>query len=395
MNRSLRIACAVVVVLVVAPAFAQTYTWNTTSSGNWNTAGNWSPGLPTSGTATSLNFGGSTTLTATNNMGNFTLNSLNLNNTAGTTTLSSGTLTFASSGSTTPTINMTGAGTTVIAGSLSVTNPLTINVSAGAGPLWLASNGNTADSIWGSANITINNSSTSTVWFPEAGGWTGNLYVNSGYVESAATSGDLFSDTTILNVAAGATFNFNSNGETMGGIAGAGTINGNANMTFSGTGNRTFSGSIQGNALVTQDVAFTLALTGSNTFTGGLTVSLGTVQLGNASAVPNSTVTVSVTNGLTFNTNGGAISAFNLGGLAGASNFSLTDVSGYAANLSIGGDNATTVYTGQLSGIGSLTKVGTGRLTISGSDSYTGATTITNGTLQLGNANAVQQTHSR
>ena len=52
----------------------------------------------------------------------------------------------------------------------------------------------------------------------------------------------------------------------------------------------------------------------------------------NANAVQNSTVTVSANNSLLFNTNSGAITTFNVGGLAGSGNVSLADGS-YALTL--------------------------------------------------------------
>lgn len=220
MNRSIRAACAVAVVLFAAPAFAATYTWNTTNSGNWNVASNWySSVAPTSSSATSLYFGGGATLTATNNItNNFNLNALNFNNTAGTTTLSGDSLQFVSNGSTAPTITMSGAGTAMIAGNLVISTTSSLTVNATAGTLWLGTSTN-GGAFTGSANIIINNTSGNVVWIPDVNAWSGSLYVNSGYVEAADTGGDLFGNSTILNVAANATFDFNTNGESMGGIA--------------------------------------------------------------------------------------------------------------------------------------------------------------------------------
>jgi autotransporter-associated beta strand protein len=49
--------------------------------------------------------------------------------------------------------------------------------------------------------------------------------------------------------------------------------------------------------------------------------------------------------------------------------------------LSIGGNNGSTTYSGTLSGGGSLTKNGTGTLTLSASNTYSGLTTVSGGTL--------------
>ena len=63
-------------------------------------------------------------------------------------------------------------------------------------------------------------------------------------------------------------------------------------------------------------------------------------------------------NALTFNS---SITNFTLGGLTNSGNLSLLDSGSTAINLSVGNNNATTTYSGVLSGTsGSLTKVGTG-----------------------------------
>ena len=161
-------------------------------------------------------------------------------------------------------------------------------------------------------------------------------------------------------------------------------------LTLQGSNGGTISGIIQNNQIAaasTAAVALTKAgagtwiLSGANTYTGTTTISAGALQLGNANAVQNSTVSIGVTNGLTF---AGSIGTFNLGGLSGASNLLLDDGAA-AVTLSVGANNANTTYSGSLSEVSgsALTKVGTGTLTLSGSSTYTGATSISNGTLSL------------
>ena len=62
-----------------------------------------------------------------------------------------------------------------------------------------------------------------------------------------------------------------------------------------------------------------------------------------------------------------------MGVLAGAGNFALTDTAAGNVILSVGAANANTTYSGVMSGGGQLTKVGTGVLTLSGVNTYTGA----------------------
>src|SRR5207302_7682129 len=60
-----------------------------------------------------------------------------------------------------------------------------------------------------------------------------------------------------------------------------------------------------------------------------------------------------------------------------------------AATLTTGSDGTSTAYNGIIAGSGGLTKEGAGTLTLGGNNSYSGITSITGGTLQMGIANAL------
>jgi fibronectin-binding autotransporter adhesin len=114
------------------------------------------------------------------------------------------------------------------------------------------------------------------------------------------------------------------------------------------------------------------------------------LQLGNAMALQNSTLDLetgdnSGQGGLEFSTNS---TSYTLGGLMGGSPVALADTSSNPIALSVGNNNQSTTYSGTFSGGGSLTKIGTGTLTLSGaSNNYTGsgATTVTSGLLVASN----------
>jgi autotransporter-associated beta strand protein len=94
---------------------------------------------------------------------------------------------------------------------------------------------------------------------------------------------------------------------------------------------------------------------------------------------------------LNYDNQGGVFSfgqstALVLGGLKGLQNLALTNAAAAPVILSVGGNNANTVYGGAFSGAGSLIKQGTGVFTLSGSSTFTGATAVNAGKLVVNGA---------
>ena len=114
------------------------------------------------------------------------------------------------------------------------------------------------------------------------------------------------------------------------------------------TSSVTFSGVVANGGLTT--AGNTLVLTVANTYTGATTINSGTLQIGSGGTGGSIDSTSSVTN------NGALIYNRN---------------NSFSASYAIGGT-------------GTLEKQGNGTLTLTGSNGYTGATTITAGTLQVG-----------
>ena len=75
--------------------------------------------------------------------------------------------------------------------------------------------------------------------------------------------------------------------------------------------------------------------------------------------------------------------AFNIGGLAGTDNLNLQDNGYNPVSLTVGGNNASTVYTGVLSGPGSLTITGSGTLNLNAAETLTGPVNVNSGVLEL------------
>lgn len=169
----------------------------------------------------------------------------------------------------------------------------------------------------------------------------------------------------------------------------------------------TFTGNIgdggAGHTLTVGGSSNTFILSGSNTYGGG-TIIAGTVQLGSSTALPvNGNVTLGSAarlGNLTTNASGilrlnghsaeiGALTTDGTGASNAVSNGSVT-----AATLTIGGGDATSTFSGTLSNGGSgalsVAKIGSGTITLSAANAHSGTTTISGGILQLGNANAAQ-----
>ncbi len=126
-----------------------------------------------------------------------------------------------------------------------------------------------------------------------------------------------------------------------------------------------------------------LTLTGADTFNGPTNITAGTLILGNGLALQNSTLNLTINNSVQFSP---GVTPFTLGGLSGGANLLLQDTAAGAVVISVGNNNANTSYSGVLSdgGVGSgLAKIGTGSLTLTAAQTYTGPTAVNGGTLAL------------
>ncbi|MEK7780220.1 MAG: autotransporter-associated beta strand repeat-containing protein [Verrucomicrobiota bacterium] len=161
------------------------------------------------------------------------------------------------------------------------------------------------------------------------------------------------------------------------------TVDTSANdYTFAG------SGQIAGTASLTKQSAGVLTLQMANTYAGGTVVNNGTVRIGanNAiSAVGSGDVTVNSPGVIDLN-------GFNntVNGLLG--NGTIDNQSGGASVLTVGNNDDGGTFSGVLantSGTLALTKIGTGQVTLTAANTYTGPTVVSAGTLQVQHANAL------
>ena len=137
-----------------------------------------------------------------------------------------------------------------------------------------------------------------------------------------------------------------------------------------------------------------LSLNAANTYTGTTAANTGTIRLGNATALGTAAGDTQIGSAGSIDLNGQTIGAepVTMGGAGNGGNGSIINSNATAASLSgtigllnnstIGGANAITL-SGIISGGFGLTKVGVGTTTLSGVNTYTGVTTLSNGTLSV------------
>ncbi len=157
----------------------------------------------------------------------------------------------------------------------------------------------------------------------------------------------------------------------------AGDITNNAQVEFTQDTDGTYAKVISGNGSVTKYGTGTVTLTGSNTYAGVTSIQAGGLILNNSGgSALSDTAEVAVYGTLTLSTNE-AIGALAGGGAVALGSNTLT--------VYLGGNNS---FYGVISGSGGFTKTGTGRQELRGNNLYTGATTVSAGTLLVNGAHS-------
>ena len=147
----------------------------------------------------------------------------------------------------------------------------------------------------------------------------------------------------------------------------------------------TYSGVLFGAGTLIKVGSATFTLSGANTYTGDTKVLGGRLLL--VGTLGSSTLDYSGYGGtIGFGTSTSA----TFGGLKGNQDLSLANDSSAGVWLTIGGNNQSSTFSGLLSGAGGLNKVGTGTLTLARANTFSGGMGVSNGTLVLGDSNALQ-----
>jgi autotransporter-associated beta strand protein len=306
------------------------------------------------------------------------------------------------------TLNPVFTGGTLVANVPTVAANFTVTASGGT----IRSSGDTAsvfsgvisdaDGSAGLITITSDGASGSIV-FTGANTYTGATSIATGSTLQLSGNGSLASP--VVTIAAGGTL-LDSNGglaptsavtangqfslgadETIASLSGSGSLALGTNSLTTGSG--TFSGVISGTGSLGTAGSGVLVLSGANTYTGGTTIAAGgTLQLSGSGSLASQTIFIG-NGGTLLDSNGGlaptsAVNAngqFTLGANETIGSLTGTGAVGLGANtLAVGSGN----FGGVISGTGSLILSGGGVLVLTGTNTFTGPTTVSLGQLILG-----------
>jgi autotransporter-associated beta strand protein/T5SS/PEP-CTERM-associated repeat protein len=257
-----------------------------------------------------------------------------------------------------------GGGTLQFLSGFTSNRAVTLNTGGGT----VDTNGNSATlggSISGSGAFTKIGGGTLTL--SGTSSYSGATAVNAGTLQAGAVN--TFAPGSAFTVASGATLNLASFNQTIGSLAGAGSVAlGSATLT-SGTDNTstTFSGTISGTGGLTKIGSGTLTLSGANSYSGGTTLAAGTLSLANNQALGSGPLT----------TTGSVVDYAN--GVTIANPIVLNS---NTTQLQVATGTATQAgVISELNGPRPLEKIGGGTLVLTANNTYSGPTTVSAGTL--------------
>lgn len=269
----------------------------------------------------------------------------------GNSSTSKGTLTIADGG----TVNVNATGGLVRIGG-AAGSQATLNIgAAAASPAAAAGTLNATSVVFATGatgTINFNHTSSNYVFAPGIQG-TGPGTVNFLAGKTILTGNNTYAGAT--NISAGATAQFGNGGST--GLI-SGNVTNNGAMIVNLSSSATYAGVVSGNGTFEKAGSNTLSLTGTNTFTGGTTISAGTLQIGSGGT----------TGSITGNIVNNSILSFNR-----SNSFTFSNL---------------------ISGTGSIDKRGAGTVTLTAANTYTGGTSVSQGTLRLGASDRLASTGS-
>src|SRR5579883_2439005 len=320
--------------------------------------------------------------------GALTLNSANTY--SGTTTINAGTIKDGIANALPTGTSLSDSGTLDLNGFAqqvaSVTGSGTVTDSGAAATFTV--NNSSSDNFAGllSGSLALTKTAAGTLTLANGNTYSGITTINGGTIDITADSGlgTAPGSVTANSITFGggtletsATFTLNSNrGITLTSGAGGGTVS--VDPTFTTTYNGIIAGSNAADTF-TKAGTGTLILGGVSTYSGATNISAGTIQNGVANALPTGTA---LSDSGTLDLNGFAQQVASVTG-SGV----VTD-SGTSAVFTVNNSGSDT-FAGTLTGSLALTKSAAGTLTLNSANTYSGATTISAGTIADGIANAL------
>jgi fibronectin-binding autotransporter adhesin len=238
--------------------------------------------------------------------------------------------------------------------------PAFTGVVSGTGTLTLAANG------------LGNGASDAYLRFGGASTYTGTTRITSGMVYASSTAA--FGTSTVVLDG--------------GGLVAPSAVTVNNALVLAGTANSVrpwssqtmnLGGAISGTGGLQKTDNGTVNLNAANTYTGDTRILAGTLNAANYSALADTTLDMNSADAGSIGFTVAQTGTYQIAGLTGS-----RAINNGGDTLAIGANDASTTYSGALSGAGGLIKAGAGTLTLTGSNSYTGATTVSAGTLAIG-----------
>ena len=284
---------------------------------------------------------------------------------------SSGTVTVSGGGSgatVTANLGVTASSFTISSGSDVYSGAPTVTIGGGGGSGATATAILTGGSVTGLTITSAGTGYTSTPTVAFSGGT-----VTSGSVAPSGTGNStnfVVNSISITNVGSGYSVPTFTDGTAAFAPAGGGVVL-TDNASVGGPGNIRVDGGVSGTGQLTKVGAGTLLLSNSNAYMGGTVVGGGLLQIGNAAALAGGALAV---NSGTLDLNGFGTTVSSFSGASGTVLNSSTNSVTLIVNQAV-----TTTFSGLVtngSGTTALAKRGTGTLVLTGSNSYSGGTTI-------------------
>ncbi len=236
------------------------------------------------------------------------------------------------------------------------------------------------------------NGSIQTAWAMDEDAANSTFRVDTLGLQSGEAAQTTFTDSTILSTNTGGNWNAASSWQA---IARSGNITSSTSSTIVTGVNTLFTSELAVGSIIA-GVGTVASIQGNTQLT--LTANASAANSGaayNAQVVPGANDDVTVSSGATITLNVSTVQVNSMtvvGTLALNNNSATVGALSGAGNITLGsgtltaGSSGASTYSGAISGTGSFVKIGSAALTMQGSSSYSGTTTINAGTLQLSGA---------